>query len=63
MEITPGNVCEWFVSPGYLRQALREIDERPGSRLICVVEDKTGTQKNGFVVYYKNKKRRTTEPA
>ena len=53
MQINPGVVCDWFVSAEFLIQALRQIDEW-GSTVLCVVEDKTGTVKNGFIVYYKN---------
>ena len=53
MEITNGAVCEWFVSPNFLLQALRRITAH-GSLVLCVVKDNTGTIKNGFVVYYKN---------
>lgn len=53
MQINPGIVCNWFVSAGFLLEALRRIDAW-GSSVICVVDDKTGTVKNGFVIYYKN---------
>lgn len=54
MQVNSTAVCDWFVSPEFLIKALRQIDERGGT-VICVVDDKTGTVKNGFVVYYKDR--------
>lgn len=55
MQVGAGLVCDWFVSPDFLIKALREIEaENSGARLLCVVDDRTGTTKNGFIVYYKN---------
>lgn len=54
MQVNEGMVCDWYVSPDFLITALRQIDDR-GSNVVCVVEDKSGTVKNGFVIYYKNR--------